>query len=129
MYGALLLRPATEGGVATGTGTGCGALKVSPPDTGAEEGRGVVVKMSSGSFSDHGRSGVVMLGVGGCARAGGETEGSVCRVGTMLRASWPGDGVAPVKMDVGSCFDMEKARLLRSQRALTTLSFPVHGHL
>lgn len=84
MHGAVLLRPATVGGavIATGagTGTGCGALKVSvsPPDTGAEEGRGVVARMSSGSLSDHRRSGVVTLDVGGCARAGGEAKGSMC---------------------------------------------------
>ena len=128
--GAVLLRPATAGGVATGYG----ALKVSPPDTGAgagaEEGRGVVVRMSSGSFSDHGRSGVVTVGVGGCARAGGEAKGSRCVVVLRRWASGPVDGVAPVKMDVGSCLDMEKARLLRSrsQHALTTLSVPVPRH-
>lgn len=106
-YGAALLRPATVGGVATGTE--CGALKVSvsPPDTGAE-GRGVVVRMSSGSFSDHGRSGVVTLGVGACARAGGEAKGSMCRVVTRQRTSGLRDGVAPVKMDVGSCLDIRR---------------------
>ena len=131
--GADRLMPATAGGVTTGSG----ALNSSPPEMGAEEGRGAAVRMSSGFLSDHGRSGDgksalegCSVGVGGCRPSGGGFKASWYSGVLSLRLSGlVGDGVAPVNIDFG-CVDMERPVCLcvgsKSQPARATLS--VGGH-
>lgn len=103
--------PATAGGVVTDWG----ALNPSPPDRGAEEGRGVDVKISNGFFSDHVRCGVendvlkgCSRGVRSCGSSGGGFKALRYSGVLILRLSGSADGgVAPVNIDL-DCVGIER---------------------